>query len=152
MNIFFSFVTLIHIIFQSIKNPKMKKTYLFLLTLAMTAFFSCGGAEVKTEEKAEDKKEAKEEPKAEVKKDDAVPQIDVDALKDEAAFIEAMTKVKAARKMDDSLKDADKNYKGNFVKLLKLETAVRKKSTEFSKTLKSSDAVVFLKKIAEVSK
>jgi hypothetical protein len=127
----------------------MKKIYLMLMIALMTSFFSCGGAEVKSDDKKEENKEVKnEEPKE--KKADIVPEIDVESLKDANAFVEAMQKVKDARRMDDSLKDADKNYKGNFVKLLKLETAVRKKSTEFAKTMASKEAVEFLKKISDI--
>jgi hypothetical protein len=125
----------------------MKKILFFVLLASMTSFLSCGGGEVKNEDKQEKGQEANE-----AKKSEAVPQIDVASLNDEASILDAMNKVVEARRMDDSLRNADKNYKGHFVKLLKLNTAVVKRATEFSKTLKGDARVEFIKKYTSINK
>ena len=125
----------------------MKKILFFVLVISMTSFLSCGGGEVKNEDKQEEGQEANES-----KKSEAVPQIDVASLNDEASILDAMNKVVEARRMDDSLRNADKNYKGHFVKLLKLNTAVVKRATEFSKTLKGDARVEFIKKYTSINK
>jgi hypothetical protein len=135
----------------------MKKILFFVLVISMTSFLSCGGGEVKNEDKQEEGKEVKKDENADAKKEDeskkseAVPQIDVASLNDEASILDAMNKVVEARRMDDSLRNADKNYKGHFVKLLKLNTAVVKRATEFSKTLKGDARVEFIKKYTSIN-
>lgn len=85
--------------------------------------------------------------------DGAVPAIDVSNLNDEASILDAMQKVVDARVADEKKKKENPSYKGHYLELTKLYTAVLKASTAYSKSMADpSKAVEFNNKVREIQR
>jgi hypothetical protein len=128
----------------------MKSKLIFTTLLLSISLFivSCGG---------KDKKEGDtNDPKTEttVKEnngDGMVPAIDTANLKDEASILDAMQKVADARNADEKKQKEDPSYKGHYLELTKLYTAVLKASTAYSQSMTDpAKAVEFNNKVSEI--
>lgn len=123
-----------------------------LLTGIILSVTSCGGKNNKPEKEDAVSKE-KTETATKGEDDGMVPAIDINNLKDEASITDAMTKVVDARIADEKKRTADPSYKGHFVELMKLHTAVLRASTEYSKTITDPNkALEFSQKINDIEK
>ncbi|MGQ0738025.1 MAG: hypothetical protein ACT4OJ_03100 [Bacteroidota bacterium] len=128
----------------------MKAKFIFAALLLTISFFvlSCGGKD----KKGGDANDSKTETTVKENNDDGmVPAIDTANLKDEASILEAMQKVADARIADGKKQKEDPSYRGHYLELTKLYTAVLKASTEYSKSLTDpSKAVEFNNKVSEI--
>jgi hypothetical protein len=117
---------------------------------ATAVIISCGGKE----KKKEDNKQGTETSVGpEQKENNLVPNIDIDGLKDEASILDAMQKVVDARVADEKKKKEDPSYKGNYLELTKLYTAVLNASTQYSKSIADpAKAVEFGKKVSDIQR
>lgn len=85
--------------------------------------------------------------------DGIVPKIDTANLKDGASILDAMQKVVDARIADEKKRKEDPNYKGHFVELMRLHTAVLKASMFYAGTLSGPDqALEFNQKVNDIEK
>lgn len=110
---------------------------------------SCGGKDKKTEPGTD----TKEQPTEKTADDVMVPAIDTANLKDEASILDAMQKVADARVADEKKQKEDPSYKGHYLELTKLYTAVLKASTAYSKSLTDPNkALEFTNKVSEIQK
>lgn len=110
---------------------------------------SCGGKDKKTETGTD----TKEQPAEKTANDGMVPAIDTANLKDEASILDAMQKVADARIADEKKQTEDPSYKGHYLELTKLYTAVLKASTAYSQTLTDPNkALEFSNKVSEIQK
>jgi|GEM_PF-3184701 len=127
----------------------MKRLIFAVKLLAFSLLIlSCGSTDKKDDETKETKTEM---PVNEKPNDDMVPAIDTANLKDEASILDAMQKVADARIADGKKQKEDPSYRGHYLELTKLYTAVLKASTEYSRSLTDpSKAVEFNKKVSAI--
>ena len=128
----------------------MKFKLIFPAMLLSFSLFilSCGGKD----KKEGDAKDSKTETTVKENNDDGmVPAIDTANLKDEASILDAMQKVADARIADEKKQKEDPSYKGHYLELTKLYTAVLKASTAYSKSMTDpAKAVEFSNKLSEI--
>jgi PBP1b-binding outer membrane lipoprotein LpoB len=130
----------------------MKKNLYFIVIISTLLFVRCGGGSEQVAENKDNSKELKTETPAENLPNVEVPNIDLEALKDEKSILEAMEKVVNGRLEDDKLSKENPQYKGKYVEFTKLYSAVLKKSTEFQKTLPDAKSrVAFNEKIQAIT-
>ena len=110
----------------------MKKV-LFAAAIASLTIISCKGKdEKKNENPATTSTTA---PSVENSGADAILDLDLSTLKDEAGFLKAWEDFTTARVADEKKREADKSYEGHYLEYLKMYTAMLKATTEFSKTI-----------------
>lgn len=134
------------------KQAIMKQKVLFAALICSLSLLvvSCGGKDKKSE--ADTKEQTTEKPAADAN-DGMVPAIDTANLKDEASILDAMQKVADARIADEKKQTEDPSYKGHYLELTKLYTAVLKASTAYSQTLTDPNkALEFSNKVSEIQK
>lgn len=128
---------------------KQKVLVAALLCSLSLLVLSCGGKDKKTETGTD----TKEQPTEKTADDGMVPVIDTANLKDEASILDAMQKVADARIADEKKQTEDPSYKGHYLELTKLYTAVLKASTAYSQTLTDPNkALEFTNKVSEIQK
>lgn len=127
------------------------KQKLFFATILLTAsltFLSCGGKDKKGDANASSETTIK----SSGSDDGMVPAIDISKLTDEASILGAMQQVTDARIADEKKQKDDPAYKGHYLELTKLYTAVLNASTAYAKTIPvPAQAVEFHNKITKIT-
>ncbi len=132
------------------KSTSLSIILLFSLSLVVVA---CGSKDKKDNQEPASTEVKTEAPAQTESGDGMVPAIDTENLKDEASILTAMQQVVDARMADDKKQKDDPSYKGHYLELTKLYTAVLKASTAYSKTISDpAKAVEFNNKVSEIQK
>ena len=128
----------------------MKKV-LFAVAIATLTIISCKGKDEKKKETPVENTSTATENSSRNTGDDAILNLDVTTLKDEASFLKTWEDFTAARVADEKKREADKNYEGHYLEYLKMYTKLLNATTEFSKKIEpASAAVAFNEKVSAI--
>lgn len=128
----------------------MKKA-LFAAAIATLSIISCKGKDEKKDETPVQTTTITTESASSNTGDDAILNLDITSLKDEAGFLKTWEDFTAARVADEKKRDADKNYEGHYLDYLKMYTKLLTATTAFTKTIQpASAAVAFSEKVSAI--
>jgi len=128
----------------------MKKV-LFAAAIATLSIISCKGKDEKKDETPVQTTTPTSESASNNSGDDAILNLDVTTLKDEAGFLKTWEDFTAARTADEKKREADKNYEGHYLDYLKMYTKLLTATTAFTKTIQpASAAVAFSEKVSAI--